>query len=103
MINGSAVISTTKMGVSGDSPNQMIAKIAQMADETVFITGRIGSKKLPSWRLEPSRIPPGTPMITAMAKPASTRPSVTMRLYGRLPLLVSSTMRPNTRAGLGIT
>src|SRR3974377_1214266 len=100
MISGSAVIKTTKIGVSGERPNQIIAKIAQIADETVFITGRIGSKNAPRLRFDPSRVPPGTPVITGIVKPADTRPRVTIRLYGRSPLVVSSMMRLNTRAGL---
>ena len=49
-ISGNAVISTTKIGVMGESPNQMMAKIAQIADDTVLSTGRTGSKKVPSAR-----------------------------------------------------
>jgi hypothetical protein len=79
-ISGKAVINTTKIGVSGESPNHTTAKIAQIADDTVFITGSIGSKKVPSVRFEPSTRPPGTPMSTASAKPASTRSSVVKRL-----------------------
>jgi hypothetical protein len=32
-ISGNAVIRTTKIGVAGESPNQMMAKIAQIADD----------------------------------------------------------------------
>ena len=102
-IKGNAVIRTTKIGVIGESPNQMRAKIAQIADDTVLSTGRIGSKKVPSARCEPSRMPPGTPIATASAKPASTRPSVVRRLIGRSPVCDSCTMRANTRSGRGST
>ncbi len=100
-ISGSAVIRTTKIGVIGDSPNHMIAKMAQIADETVFMTGRMGSKNSPTERLEPSRMPSGTPIATAIAKPIATRPSVVNRLAIRSPLCRSSMMRSNTRSGRG--
>jgi hypothetical protein len=63
IMSGSAVINTTKTGVNGDNPNQMIAKIDQMAAETVFITGRMGSKNVPTARFDPSTMPPGTPIM----------------------------------------
>ncbi len=37
MMSGIAVMNTTKMVVAFDTPNQMIAKIAQIADDTVFM------------------------------------------------------------------
>ena len=102
-INGSAVISTTKIGVIGESPNHTMAKIAQIADDTVLSTGSTGSKKLPIARLEPSRMPAGTPIATAIRNPATTRPNVVMRLTGRSPVPVSCTTRANTRSGPGST
>ena len=48
MIKGMAVMNTTKIVVAFEMPNQMMAKIAQIAEETVFRTGITGSKNSPA-------------------------------------------------------
>ena len=50
MMSGIAVMNTTNIVVALETPNQMIAKIAQIAEETVFMTGMMGSKNSPSLR-----------------------------------------------------
>ena len=43
--NGIDVMNTTKMVAASDAPNHRIAKIAQIAELTVFMIGSSGSKK----------------------------------------------------------
>jgi len=101
MISGIAVMNTTKIVVAFDTPNQMIAKIAQIADDTVFITGMTGSKNSPSRRLAPNRMPSGRPIAVARMKPAATRPSVMPRLLHRSPLAEICNREFHTRTGPG--
>ncbi len=96
-------MNTTKTVVAFDTPNQMIAKIAQIADETVFITGMMGSKKAPSRRFAPNRMPSGRPTAVAKTKPAATRPSVMPRFTHRSPLADNDLKLSHTRGGPGST
>ena len=86
MMSGIAVIKTTKMMVCSEMPNQMMAKIAQIADDTVFSTGSTGSKNSPRRRTAPNMMPNGTLTIVASTKPIETRSSVMARLRHRSPL-----------------
>jgi hypothetical protein len=101
MIKGIAVMNTTKMVVALEIPNQMIAKIAQIAEETVFSTGSTGSKNSPARLFAPSRIPSGKPVSPANTNPTATRHSVIPRLFHKSPFAAISRSESQTRAGPG--
>ena len=90
MINGIAVMKTTKMIEASEMLNQMMPNIAQMADDTVLSTGSTGSKNSPSGRMAPSMMPSGTLTMAASANPMHTRCSVMARLRQRSPLSMIS-------------
>ncbi len=90
MIKGMAVMNTTNIVVALEMPNQMMAKIAQIAEETVFKTGITGSKNSPARRFAPSAIPSGSPTRAATTNPTATRHSVIPRLFHRSPLAAMS-------------
>ncbi len=85
MMSGIAVMKTTNTVVALEMPNQMMAKIAQIAEETEFRTGITGSKNSPARLFAPSIIPNGSPTSAATAKPTDTRHSVMARLFHRSP------------------
>ena len=101
MIKGIAVMNTTKIVVALEMPNQMMAKIAQIAEETVFRTGITGSKKSPARLFAPSTIPNGKPISAANTKPTVTRQNVIPRLFHKSPFAAISRSASHTRAGPG--
>jgi hypothetical protein len=103
MIKGIAVMNTTKIVVALEIPNQMIAKIAQIADETVFNTGRTGSKNSPARLFAPRKMPSGKPVSAANTNPTTTRQSVIARLFHKSPFAAISRRASQTRSGPGKT
>jgi hypothetical protein len=81
----------------------MIAKIAQIAEDTVFMTGMIGSKNSPRRLFAPNTMPRGSPISVASTNPVATRPSVMPRLCQRSPLAEIMASASNTRGGPGST
>ena len=103
MMSGIAVMKTTKMMDASEMLNQMMPKIAQIAEDTVFNTGSTGSKNSPRGRIAPSMMPSGTLMMAARVKPMQTRLRVTARLRHRSPLSTISDSAFQTRMGPGST
>jgi hypothetical protein len=101
MINGIAVMNTTKIVVALEMPNQIMAKMAQIAEDTVFITGITGSKNSPARLFAPRKMPNGKLTRAAMMNPTVTRQSVIPRLLQRSPLAAISLSACHTRAGPG--
>ena len=103
MMSGIAVMNTTNIVVLSEMPNQMMANIAQIADDTVLSTGSTGSKNSPSPRTAPSMIPSGTLTTVASTNPMQTRSSVMPTLCHRSPLATISPNASYTRGGPGRT
>lgn len=101
MISGIAVMKTTKIVVALEMPNQIMAKIAQIADDTVFMTGITGSKNSPARLFAPRKIPKGRLTRAAMTNPTVTRQKVMPRLLHRSPLAAISVSACHTRGGPG--
>jgi len=94
-------MNTTKIVVALEMPNQTIAKIAQIAEETVFNTGKTGSKNSPARLFAPSTIPSGSPNNAAATNPIDTRHNVIARFLQRSPLAAISRNASQTRSGPG--
>ena len=67
-------MNTTKIVVALEMPNQMMAKIAQIADDTVFITGITGSKNSPARLFAPRKMPNGQTYQRRNDKPHGDAP-----------------------------
>jgi hypothetical protein len=78
------------MVVPFEMPNQINAKMAQIAADTVLTTDSTGSQKLPRRRFAPSRMPSGVPTSAARRKPATTRYSVMPRSSAKVPVAIRS-------------